>query len=58
MPLFKNYLGRPSPGSRGSKQRVAAESDATRKAALQVQLRAAENNVAAQEELQARRRQT
>lgn len=51
MPLFKNYLAGLPRGVEDLSRRAAAETDATRKAALQTQLRAAENNVAAQAEL-------
>lgn len=50
MPIFKNYLAGLPRGVEDLTRCVAAEADATRKAALQVQLRAAENNVAAQAE--------
>lgn len=51
MPLFTNYLANLPRGVEDLKRRVAAEADAKQKAALEVQLRAAENNVAAQAEL-------
>jgi cyclase len=51
MPLFKNYLAGLPQQVEQLKQRVAAESDAARKAALQTQLQAAESNVLAQAEL-------
>jgi glyoxylase-like metal-dependent hydrolase (beta-lactamase superfamily II) len=51
MPLFKNYLAGLPQQVEQLKQRVAAESDAARKTALQTQLQAAENNVLAQAEL-------
>lgn len=51
MPLFTNYLANLPRGVDDLKRRVAAEADAKQKAALEVQLRAAENNVAAQAEL-------
>ena len=51
MPLYKNYV-EGLPGQIDDlRKRVAAEADATRKATLQVQLEAAENNRASQAEL-------
>ena len=51
MPLYKNYVEGLPRQIEDLKKRVAAEADATRKAALQVQLDAAENNRASQAEL-------
>lgn len=51
MPLFKNYLAGLPRGVSDLERRVEAATDAKEKAALQVQLRAARNNVAAQAEL-------
>jgi cyclase len=51
MPLFKNYLTGLPVQIEQLKQRVGAEPDAGRKAALQGQLEAAENNLASQAEL-------
>ena len=51
MPLYRNYVtGLPGQVA-NLKQRVTAENDASRKATLQRQLQAAENNAAAQAEL-------
>ena len=51
MPLYKNYVSGLPRQVEDLKQRVAAESDAARKTALQSQLQAAESNVASQAEL-------
>ena len=51
MPLYKSYVTGLPAQIAGLKQRLAAESDATRKAALQTQLQAAENNAVSQAEL-------
>jgi glyoxylase-like metal-dependent hydrolase (beta-lactamase superfamily II) len=51
MPLYRNYVTGLPQQVEDLKKRVAAESDASRKAALQIQLQAAENNVASQAEL-------
>src|SRR5213593_285805 len=51
MPLYKNYLAGLPPQIEQLKQRIAAEADASRKATLQGQLQAAENNLASQAEL-------
>jgi cyclase len=51
MPLYKNYLAGLPRQAEELKQRAAAESDATRKAALQGQVQAAESNIASQAEL-------
>jgi cyclase len=51
MPLYKNYLAGLPRQAEELKQRAAAESDATRKAALQSQAQAAESNIASQAEL-------
>src|SRR5262245_8392326 len=51
MPLYKNYLTGLPQQVEDLKKRVAAEPDAARKATLQGQLQAAENNVASQAEL-------
>jgi glyoxylase-like metal-dependent hydrolase (beta-lactamase superfamily II) len=51
MPLYRNYRAGLPGQVEQLKQRVAAEPDAARKATLQSQLQAAENNVAAQAEL-------
>jgi len=53
MPLYKDYLGGLPAGVENIKKRLAAETDAVRKATLQRQLQAAENNVASQAELKA-----
>jgi cyclase len=51
MPLYKNYVAGLPGQIEDLKKRIAAESDATAKAALQTQLQAAENNRASQAEL-------
>ena len=51
MPLYKNYVEGLPRQIDDLKKRVAAEPDAARKAALQTQLKAAENNRASQAEL-------
>jgi glyoxylase-like metal-dependent hydrolase (beta-lactamase superfamily II) len=51
MPLYQSYVTGLPRQVEDLKQRVAAESDAARKTALQAQLQAAENNVASQAEL-------
>jgi glyoxylase-like metal-dependent hydrolase (beta-lactamase superfamily II) len=51
MPLYKNYRDGIPGQIEGLKKRIAAEADATRKAMLQTQLQAAENNRASQAEL-------
>jgi glyoxylase-like metal-dependent hydrolase (beta-lactamase superfamily II) len=51
MPLYKNYVEGLPRQIDDLRTRVAAEADATRKATLQVQLKAAENNRASQAEL-------
>jgi glyoxylase-like metal-dependent hydrolase (beta-lactamase superfamily II) len=51
MPLFKNYVSGLPRQIEALKERIAAESDAQRRAALEVQLQAAENNRASQAEL-------
>lgn len=51
MPLYKNYLAGMPGQIEDLKKRVAAEADASRKATLQTQLNAAENNLASQREL-------
>ena len=51
MPLYKNYLAGLPQQAADLKKRAAAESDPSRKATLQSQAQAAENNVAAQAEL-------
>jgi glyoxylase-like metal-dependent hydrolase (beta-lactamase superfamily II) len=51
MPLYKNYLAGLPQQVEDLKKRVAAEPDAARKATLQGQLQAAENNMASQAEL-------
>jgi cyclase len=51
MPLYKNYLAGLPRQAEELKQRAAAESDATRKVALQGQVQAAESNIASQAEL-------
>jgi cyclase len=51
MPLYKGYVEGLPRQIEDLRKRVAAEADATRKAALQVQLAAAENNRASQAEL-------
>ena len=51
MPLYKNYLAGLPQQVEGLKQRVAAESDPARKADLESQRQAAENNAASQAEL-------
>jgi cyclase len=51
MPLYANYLAGLPRQVDDLKQRVAAESDPTRRGALQVQLQAAESNRASQAEL-------
>jgi glyoxylase-like metal-dependent hydrolase (beta-lactamase superfamily II) len=51
MPLYRDYIAGLPRQIEGLKQRVAAESDPTRKATLQSQLEAAENNAASQAEL-------
>jgi glyoxylase-like metal-dependent hydrolase (beta-lactamase superfamily II) len=51
MPLYRNYVTGLPQQVEDLKKRVAAEPDASRKAALQTQLQAAENNVASQAEL-------
>jgi cyclase len=51
MPLYKNYVAGLPRQIEDLQKRIAAEPDATRKAALQTQLQAAENNRIAQAEL-------
>jgi glyoxylase-like metal-dependent hydrolase (beta-lactamase superfamily II) len=51
MPLYKNYVAGLPGQIDDLRKRVAAEADATRKANLQMQLEAAENNRASQAEL-------
>jgi cyclase len=51
MPLYKNYVTGLPEQIETLKQRVAMESDPSRKAMLQTQLQAAENNAASQAEL-------
>src|SRR5206468_9220779 len=51
MPLYKNYVTGLPGQIENLKQRIAMESDATRKAMLQTQLQAAQNNAASQAEL-------
>jgi len=51
MPLYKDYLGGLPAAVENIKKRLAAETDATRKATIQRQLQAAENNLASQREL-------
>jgi cyclase len=51
MPLYKNYVAGLPQQIEDLKKRIAAEPDATRKAMLQTQLQAAENNRASQAEL-------
>jgi len=51
MPLYKNYVTGLPEQIENLKQRVAMESDPSRKAMLQTQLQAAENNAASQAEL-------
>src|SRR5215467_5852256 len=51
MPLYKNYVTGLPGQIENLKQRVAMESDPSRKAMLQTQLQAAENNAASQAEL-------
>src|SRR5215510_11723598 len=51
MPLYKNYLTGLPGQIENLRQRIAMESDPSRKAMLQTQLQAAENNAASQAEL-------
>jgi glyoxylase-like metal-dependent hydrolase (beta-lactamase superfamily II) len=51
MPLYKNYLAGIPRQIEDLKKRIAEESDAAKKANLQTQLQAAENNAASQAEL-------
>jgi glyoxylase-like metal-dependent hydrolase (beta-lactamase superfamily II) len=51
MPLYRNYVTGLPGQIETLKQRIASESDAARRAALQTQLQAAENNAASQGEL-------
>jgi len=51
MPLYKNYLAGLPQQVDDLRKRTAAEADAARKATLQSQLQAAENNLASQREL-------
>src|SRR6059036_2902596 len=51
MPLYKNYVTGLPGQIENLKQRIAMESDATRKAMLQTQLQATQNNAASQAEL-------
>jgi cyclase len=51
MPLYKNYVTGLPGQIENLKQRIAMESDPSRKAMLQAQLQAAENNAASQAEL-------
>ena len=51
MPLYKGYVTRLPAQIQDLRQRWAAETDAARKAALQIQLQSAENNAASQAEL-------
>jgi cyclase len=51
MPLYKNYVAGLPQQIENLKKRIAAEPDAARKATLQTQLQAAENNRASQAEL-------
>jgi glyoxylase-like metal-dependent hydrolase (beta-lactamase superfamily II) len=51
MPLYRDYLAGIPRQIEDLKKRIAAESDATRKATLQTQLQVAENNLASQGEL-------
>jgi cyclase len=51
MPLYRDYLAGIPRQIEDLKKRIAAESDATRKATLQTQLQVAENNGASQAEL-------
>ena len=50
MPLYRNYVTGLPAQIENLKQRIAMESDATRKAMLQTQLQSAENNAASQAE--------
>jgi len=51
MPLYRDYLNGLPAGIENIKKRLAAETDPTRKATIQRQLQAAENNLASQKEL-------
>ena len=51
MPLYKGYMTRLPAQIQTLKQRLAAETDAARKATLQTELQIAENNAASQAEL-------
>jgi cyclase len=51
MPLYRDYLNGLPAGIENIKKRLAAEADPTRKATIERQLQAAENNLASQKEL-------